>query len=198
MKQTRLIDLLKSIGRKTKRLWQSQQPILLRGTFVVFAILLIGAFFLNRKLMARYDEEQSVVIEDRNGEEIAIRANGKGSYMRALDAVPADFKKLLIKKEDRFFYFHPGVNPFSVLRSVKDYVGTGSIGGSSTITQQLVKILLGNGAQTLSGAGRTRPEPAAYQEEVGALEEAHVSTTCAVLIKECKWRELVINSYCDS
>lgn len=59
-------------------------------------------------------------------------------------AVPERFKDLLVRKEDRFFFYHVGINPASILRSSFGYIFTGRFSGSSTITQQLVKNLLAN------------------------------------------------------
>lgn len=72
-----------------------------------------------------------------------IRPNTKNHYMRP-GPVPEQFKALLIQKEDRFFFYHLGINPGSILRSFFGYVLTGRFAGSSTITQQLVKNLLNN------------------------------------------------------
>ncbi|MFN4182788.1 MAG: transglycosylase domain-containing protein, partial [bacterium] len=44
--------------------------------------------------------------------------------------------------EDRYFYFHPGVNPFSVLRAVIQNIRARRIvSGASTISMQLARIL---------------------------------------------------------
>jgi membrane carboxypeptidase/penicillin-binding protein PbpC len=51
-------------------------------------------------------------------------------------------RELTILKEDRYFYYHPGINPFSILRSLTHSVLYKEHTGGSTITQQLVKNLL--------------------------------------------------------
>jgi len=51
-------------------------------------------------------------------------------------------KKAILYKEDRFFYFHPGVNPFAIARAL--FVNTISgkrTSGASTITMQLARLL---------------------------------------------------------
>ena len=50
--------------------------------------------------------------------------------------------ELVIRSEDRYFYYHLGINPVSTLRSVYYYFFTNGHAGGSTITQQLAKNLL--------------------------------------------------------
>jgi len=110
--------------------------------FVIFAFGI--SYKLTNDLLAAYYNQYSVEIQDRNGKAISRYPNEKGHYLQSQDNIPERFKKLLIKKEDRFFYYHLGINPISIARAMERYFINGNAGGSSTITQQLVKILLGN------------------------------------------------------
>jgi len=83
-------------------------------------------------------------MEDRNGILLTLKPNQKQEYGRYVDTFPARVKELLIKKEDRFFYWHPGINPVSTVRAIGRYLIGQRPGGASTITQQLAKNLLGN------------------------------------------------------
>jgi len=50
--------------------------------------------------------------------------------------------KTLIYKEDRWFRFHPGINPFAVGRALWQNIATGKqVSGASTISMQVVKML---------------------------------------------------------
>lgn len=106
----------------------------------------ISLFFyiLADSLLTKYTNFESVVVSDRNGATIATKPNSKGNYAYYFDSLPARFRNLLVQKEDRFFYVHPGVNPVSGLRALSIYFKTGTPGASSTITEQLTKNLLGN------------------------------------------------------
>jgi membrane carboxypeptidase/penicillin-binding protein PbpC len=95
-------------------------------------------------LISLYKERSSALVYDRNSEDVYTAPNAKGYYTKEIESIPEDFKNLLIKKEDKFFYYHKGINPFSILRSVAEYVRSKKFQGSSTITQQLAKNLLGN------------------------------------------------------
>ncbi len=95
-------------------------------------------------LREMYQQQKSALVEDRNESEIAILPNSKGHYMRPVDTVPEEFAKLLIAKEDNYFYLHPGINIGSIARSLAQYPFMGYFPGSSTLTQQVVKNILGN------------------------------------------------------
>jgi len=50
--------------------------------------------------------------------------------------------KTIITKEDRWFRFHPGVNPFALTRALWQNISTGKrVSGASTITMQVVRML---------------------------------------------------------
>lgn len=113
----------------------------LLGTLII--IFSISLWAAAKEADRRYQSLLSVTIFDRNGVPLSIKENSKGHYVSAIDDVPEDFKKLLIVKEDAYFYFHFGINPFSNGRALYSYLKNKSAGGASTITQQLSKNLLG-------------------------------------------------------
>jgi penicillin-binding protein 1C len=108
------------------------------------ALGFIAGFYQQRQLIGLYHNQASPVIEDRNGEIIALKPNPKGYFNRPLENIPEKVIDLLVKKEDRFFYYHFGINPLSIIQSLGGYFGIGQRKASSTISQQLVKVLLGN------------------------------------------------------
>lgn len=119
---------------------------------LIFAICLIAGYFalayrLNQSLEEKYLALSSPIIKDANGEIIAIKPNIQGYYNIFFDEIPINFKNIAINKEDKYFYVHPGFNPFSIFRAIGGYLGIYQSKASSTITQQLVKILLKNEGQ---------------------------------------------------
>lgn len=123
-----------------KNPWLIILPIVL--TLAVFGVL--TGRKITQNLVLEYKNSQSVIIKDRNGLIITMLPNDKGNYALFTDSVPDNFAHLLLKKEDKWYYFHLGVNPLSIIRSGYDRTRHGFHSGSSTITQQTVKILLGN------------------------------------------------------
>jgi membrane carboxypeptidase/penicillin-binding protein PbpC len=107
----------------------------------LFFILLVLAKNKEEELLFAYANEKSHIILDKNGALLARLPNSKEQYMTeggGSDRVRA----LTVQKEDRFFYWHLGINPLSVCRELVRALERKPYGGGSTITEQLVKNLL--------------------------------------------------------
>ena len=119
----------------------------IKTTLIFLSLFLLGfllfSYHLQKDLLAIYNRDESIKISDREGEEIALLPNEKGNFARYLDEIPPRFKELLIKKEDKLFYYHFGFNPWSIFQASLNRLGLSQRKASSTISQQLVKILLG-------------------------------------------------------
>ncbi|MDX5346383.1 MAG: transglycosylase domain-containing protein, partial [Hymenobacteraceae bacterium] len=51
-------------------------------------------------------------------------------------------RQVILYKEDKYFYYHPGINPLAVLRAAVNNVREGrKTSGASTITMQVVRLL---------------------------------------------------------
>ncbi|OGX08272.1 MAG: hypothetical protein A2Z88_04900 [Omnitrophica WOR_2 bacterium GWA2_47_8] len=88
-----------------------------------------------------YEQEVSTRILDQNGDLLQILPNSKGQYMIP-GAGSSRVRELVVQKEDKYFFYHLGINPVSIFRSIYRSFVYGERGGGSTITQQLVKNLL--------------------------------------------------------
>lgn len=118
-------------------------PIALIAAAILF-FLIANAYQYQKRLVTIYETHRSAVILDREGKEIEIKVNKRGNYAQFIDTVPETFADLLLKKEDRFFYYHLGINPASIAREIWRLATLQRLSGSSTLTQQLVKTLLAN------------------------------------------------------
>lgn len=59
-----------------------------------------------------------------------------------LNDVSPYFIKTIIYKEDKWFYYHPGVNPVAIVRAFWQNITTGRrVSGASTITMQVARLL---------------------------------------------------------
>ncbi len=59
-----------------------------------------------------------------------------------LHEITPDLRRAFINKEDRFFYYHPGVNPLAIVRALlKNIVRGKTTSGASTITMQVARLL---------------------------------------------------------
>lgn len=70
---------------------------------------------------------------------------------RALDAISPAMVDAVLLKEDRYFYYHPGINPASMLRAVQETYFGGARQGASTITMQLARRLYNINSRSLGG-----------------------------------------------
>ena len=84
----------------------------------------------------------STVVVDRNGELLGARvADDEQWRFPPCDTVPEKFRKALLLFEDEYFYFHSGVNPFSLLRATWQNISGGHVvSGGSTITMQVIRM----------------------------------------------------------
>ena len=86
----------------------------------------------------------SVVITDGNNHILQVFRADDGIWRVRThpEEIPAKLKKILIQKEDRFFYYHPGINPFSICRALLQNIILGKrASGASTITMQVARML---------------------------------------------------------
>lgn len=128
--------------------WHKASRYRLRIFFLIACIGMGALFFfitekITETLLARYRENESVAITDRYGIPIVLRQNGKRYYAAYAETIPDEFKRILLQKEDKYFYYHPGINPISALRAIARKL-QGRPPTASTITLQTAKILLGN------------------------------------------------------
>lgn len=90
-----------------------------------------------------YQSLASPTTYDRTGAVLATFENAQGHLSTPVDTYPARLKELVLLKEDQWFYYHPGLNPYRTARAaVRTLLGQ-EVGGASTITEQLSRTLLG-------------------------------------------------------
>lgn len=111
---------------------------------IITLFFLLESFSAAKKILSIYQSRESTQIHDRNGALISLKQNYSGYYAEYIAEPPPHFSNILLEKEDKYFYYHPGVNPISIIRAAKNYILGNNNLASSTITQQLIKILLAN------------------------------------------------------
>jgi len=93
---------------------------------------------------SRIEEDYSVINTAANGELLRISLSGGGRYRikLKLNEMSPYLVKGFLEYEDRYYYFHPGINPYAVLRAAVLNIKSGRIvSGGSTISQQTAKII---------------------------------------------------------
>lgn len=121
----------------------------------------------------------STVVTDRNGELLGARIASDGQWrFPPRTTVPEKVRSCLITFEDRHFYHHWGVNPFSIARALyQNLRGKRIVSGGSTLTMQTIR-LSRNQSRTISEKiiemiMATRLEFSYSKEEILALYVSH-------------------------
>lgn len=84
----------------------------------------------------------STVVTDRNGELLGAVTAADGQWrFPPCDTVPDKYARAVIQFEDRYFKYHPGVNPLSLARALAGNIKAGHVtSGGSTITMQVMRM----------------------------------------------------------
>jgi penicillin-binding protein 1C len=92
--------------------------------------------------MPKFNAPLSTVVEARDGSLLGARIADDGQWrFPSSEKVPEKFKKALLIFEDRYFYYHPGINPVAILRAFRDNLKAKEIvSGGSTITMQIARL----------------------------------------------------------
>jgi penicillin-binding protein 1C len=115
-----------------------------RYTYLILAgwCILFVSIYWNSIPDPLFDDPFSTVLEDRNGNLMGARIAADGQWrFPSSDVLPKKFTTSLLLYEDRYFNYHPGVNPFSLIRATLQNIRNRSIvSGGSTITMQLIRL----------------------------------------------------------
>lgn len=112
------------------------------GIAIISLVLLF--FLLNLIFPVPYKIEYSTVITDNKGEMINayLTSDQQWRMKTELDEISPLLRKTIIAKEDKYFYYHPGVNPIAVTRAFfKNLFRMKRTSGASTITMQVARAL---------------------------------------------------------
>jgi len=89
-----------------------------------------------------FNDPVCTVLEDKYGNLLGAHIAKDGQWrFPTCDTVPFKFATALIEFEDARFYYHPGIDIFSLFRAVyQDIVSWEIVSGGSTITMQLMRL----------------------------------------------------------
>jgi penicillin-binding protein 1C len=88
--------------------------------------------------------EYSTIVTDNKGNVVNafLTRDQKWRMKTELNEISPLLRKTIIAKEDKYFYSHPGVNPFAVIRALfKNIFRMKRTSGASTITMQVARAL---------------------------------------------------------
>lgn len=113
---------------------------------LMLSILVFGmvVFALDKIFPLPAQNPYSKIIYAKDGTILSayLSKNDKWRMPVHLDEVSPELLKAILEKEDRWFYWHPGVNPVAIVRAFFQNLVTGHrVSGASTITMQLARML---------------------------------------------------------
>jgi len=123
--------------------------------FIIILVIIIGMMMRLAAEWVVFDAPYSTVVFDRNGQLLGARIAGDGQWrFPETQTIPNKYHDCLLLFEDRYFYRHPGINPYSLFRALYQNISSGKIkSGGSTLTMQTVRL-------SRKGKPRTIPEKA--------------------------------------
>ncbi|MCR4733541.1 MAG: transglycosylase domain-containing protein [Treponema sp.] len=118
--------------------------------FILIAASLLLTLILTLRLIPYpeltqlQNQSYSSQIYDRNGRlvQITVLENGLRREFTPINDIPQNVKKIIIKAEDKRFYFHHGVDYIAAVKALfQNLSAKKTVRGASTITMQLAKII---------------------------------------------------------
>lgn len=107
---------------------------------ITATLLLIAYYFCLPNQL--FKDPTATVITSDNDELLGALIADDGQWrFPQNDSVPEKFKTCIIQFEDEYFYKHPGFNPVSIYKALRDNIKSGQVKrGGSTITQQVIRL----------------------------------------------------------
>ncbi|MFI4937473.1 MAG: penicillin-binding protein 1C [Candidatus Berkiellales bacterium] len=111
-----------------------------------FVFLLVILFWLVDHIfplnLKRFQDNSTVIYANLQPVHIFHTQDEKLRILTTVDEVDPKYLQTLIAREDRYFRYHPGINPAALLRAAYQRVRYGHIiSGGSTITMQTARLL---------------------------------------------------------
>lgn len=110
----------------------------------IFAAAVLILIIVDRIFPPPVNYEYSQIIEasDETVLSAYLTDDHKWRMSTGLNEVPSELIESVIQKEDKWFYWHPGFNPVSIVKAfINNISGGEKISGASTITMQLARLL---------------------------------------------------------
>jgi len=160
---------------------------------IVFLFLFVLWFFSLPNPL--FNDPTSTVVESREGNLLGARIAEDGQWrFPKSDSVPFRFAKSIQYFEDEYFYRHPGFNPISMGKALKDNLLNHKRRGASTLTQQVIRLSRKNKQRTYFEKGielfqATRLEAGYSKKEILNLYASHAPFGGNVVgLEAASWR----------
>lgn len=116
----------------------------LAGSAAIIASFILCFALLDLHFPFEARPQWSVQVLDRKGNLLNayLSRDDKWRFSCKADEIDPLLKSAFLQKEDRWFYYHPGINPMAIVRALWSNITSGKrVSGASTITMQVVRLL---------------------------------------------------------
>lgn len=106
----------------------------------IIAVLLVAYYFCLPKHL--FKDPTATVITSKDNQLLGalIARDGQWRFPKN-DSVPSKFETCIVLFEDEYFYKHPGFNPISIVKAIRENIRSGTVKrGGSTLTQQVIRL----------------------------------------------------------
>lgn len=117
---------------------------LLKGILALAGVVFVIFLFLHLLFPLKKTISYSQIITARDGTVMHafLSPDDKWRLKTELSEIIPQLRKTIIYKEDKYFYYHPGINPIAVVRAAFNNLLTGkTTSGASTITMQVARLM---------------------------------------------------------
>ncbi|NDK54320.1 penicillin-binding protein 1C [Pontibacter fetidus] len=124
--------------------WLLKYRSWLAGFALVLLLPIVGFIVLNKLYPLTITISYSPVITASDGSVVNAFLSSDDKWRMQLepDEINPVLKKAVLLKEDRYFYYHPGVNPVAIVRATfNNITHRKTTSGASTITMQVARLL---------------------------------------------------------
>ncbi|OUS01465.1 penicillin-binding protein 1C [Flavobacteriales bacterium 33_180_T64] len=110
-----------------------------KKSIVLLVLLVVYYFCLPKEL---FKDPTATVITSKNNKLLGAHIASDGQWrFPHNDGIPEKFKTCIVQFEDEYFYDHPGFNPISIVKALRDNINSGEVKrGGSTLTQQVIRL----------------------------------------------------------
>jgi len=131
---------------KMKKLHISKQKLkkIFKTSLITLASIILLFFIFDFVFPFRFQISHSQLVLDKNGKVLGafLSKDDKWRMKAELSEISPELKKAFLEKEDKYFYYHLGVNPISLGRALINDIFAGKrTSGASTITMQVARLL---------------------------------------------------------
>ncbi len=144
------INSVQTPNPQSSWLLRLSQWLVRKSLYTVATLFILFALFLLLDFVLPLDTQQikrngfSTVVTASDGTALRAFTDRKGvwRYPIKLKNVSSYYREALLNYEDRWFYYHPGVNIFALMRASWQRLSSGRIiSGGSTITMQVARLI---------------------------------------------------------